>query len=248
MIHLPRLAADPRAPFPAIEHALREPNGLLAFGGDLHPQRLLNAYASGIFPWYSDHEPILWWSPDPRMVIAPAQLHLSRRSLRALRLHPWRITLNSDFAGVIDACAALPRLAQLGTWITPEMRAAYRQLHRMGWAHSVEVREATELIGGIYGIGIGKAFFGESMFSRRSGASKLAIFALCRALRACAVELLDGQVESAHLGSLGFAPLPRAAFLQRLQTLCAAPAKIDLGWLDPDRLHPASPDSAILQA
>lgn len=229
MIRLPSLGAAPDSPFPPPEQALDEPNGLLAFGGDLDPQRLIRAYAAGIFPWYSRDEPILWWSPDPRMVIAPTDLRLSRRFRRGLRNCPWQVTLNADFDGVIELCAALPRPGQGGTWITPEMHTAYRRLHRLGWAHSVEVREHGELIGGIYGIGIGQAFFGESMFSRRSGGSKVAIAALCRALQACGVELLDGQVESAHLATLGFAPIPRGEFLERLGTLCQPAQPLRLG-------------------
>lgn len=238
MIRLPRLHADPSAPFPAPEHALIEPNGLLAFGGDLQPQRLLNAYTGGIFPWYSRGEPILWWSPDPRMLIEPNLLHISRRLHRQLRACDWQVSINRDFAGVIRHCAELPRPGQGGTWITAEMIAAYQHLHQLGWAHSVEVREGEELIGGIYGIGIGHAFFGESMFSRRSGASKLAIIALCRALTACGVELLDGQVESAHLASLGFAPMPRRRFLNRLHTLCQPRTPLPLSSLDTHPLQP----------
>ena len=239
MIRLPMLEADPRSPFPPPWRALSEPNGLLAFGGDLRPQRLLNAYAHGIFPWYSRDEPILWWSPDPRMVVAPAELHLSRRFRRGLRGCAWQVSINSDFAGVIRHCAALPRPGQGGTWITAEMIAAYQRLHELGWAHSVEVREDGLLIGGIYGIGIGRAFFGESMFSRRSGGSKLAIAALCRALQACDVELLDGQVESEHLATLGFAPIPRQTFLARLAELCQPVRPLPLADVGITTLQPA---------
>jgi leucyl/phenylalanyl-tRNA--protein transferase len=240
MIRLPQLGDDPRSPFPSSSLALDEPNGLLAFGGDLHPQRLLQAYASGIFPWYSRDEPILWWSPDPRMVIRPSALHVSRRFRRTLRDCRWRVSINSDFAGVIRHCAALPRSGQGGTWITADMIAAYQRLHQLGWAHSVEVRDEGVLIGGIYGIGIGKAFFGESMFSRRSGGSKLAIAALCRALVERGVELLDGQVESAHLATLGFAPLPRTDFLNRLRHLSPSMERLDLSGVGDRLLQPAA--------
>lgn len=240
MIRLPRLDADPDSPFPHPERALREPNGLLAFGGDLHPRRLVHAYASGIFPWFSDGEPILWWSPDPRMVIRPADLHLSRRFRRDLRACTWTVSINRDFAGVIALCAALPRPGQGGTWITQDMIAAYLQLHRLGWAHSIEVHEGERLVGGIYGVGIGRAFFGESMFSRRSGASKLAIAALCRALGQLGVELLDGQVVSGHLATLGFAPVARSDFLGQLEALCPRPAPLVVTWVDEAALQPAA--------
>ncbi len=238
MIRLPQLGADPGSPFPHPQRALREPNGLLAFGGDLHPQRLINAYAAGIFPWFSENEPILWWSPDPRMLVRPSRLHLSRRFRRALRGCSFTVSINSDFDGVITLCAALPRPGQGGTWITQDMIKAYQALHRLGWAHSVEVHEGEHLVGGIYGIGIGRAFFGESMFSRRSGASKLAIAALCRALDELGVELLDGQVESPHLASLGFAPVPRSDFLSRLETLCPEQTPLALAGVDRATLQP----------
>ena len=240
MIRLPMLDADPDSGFPPPQRALREPNGLLAFGGDLHPRRLLNAYAAGIFPWYAEDEPLLWWSPDPRMVVEPTRLHLGRRLRRWLRQCPWQVTVNQDFAAVIAECAALPRPGQSGTWITEAMQSAYIALHRLGWAHSVEVRADGELVGGIYGVGIGRAFFGESMFSRRSGGSKLAIAALCRALQGCGVELLDGQVESSQLATLGFAPLPRQDFLDRLAALCHPRLPIALSAIDPSRLQPAA--------
>ncbi|MCK7593050.1 leucyl/phenylalanyl-tRNA--protein transferase [Pseudomarimonas salicorniae] len=238
MIRLPLLGEATDAPFPPPQHALREPNGLLAFGGDLSPGRLVRAYASGIFPWYSAGEPILWWSPDPRMVVRPTALHLSRRFRRSLRACPWTVSINRDFAAVIHHCAALPRPGQGGTWITPEMTAAYVELHRLGWAHSVEVREGEELVGGIYGVGIGRAFFGESMFSRRSGTSKLAIAALCRALTEQGVELLDGQVESGHLATLGFAPIPRRDFLAQLEALCKPATPLRLSESDIEALQP----------
>lgn len=226
-IRLPLLGPDPAAPFPPAERALDEPNGLLAFGGDLSPMRLLNAYRLGIFPWFSEGEPILWWSPDPRMVVAPSALHLGRRLRRSLRKCAWTIEADRDFAAVIGRCAELPRRGQRGTWITREMRAAYLELHRLGHAHSVEVRDADDrLVGGIYGIAIGGMFFGESMFSLASGGSQAAIGGLCRRLAEWGFELLDGQVESEHLATLGFAPIPRGEFLARCAQACAGPSRV----------------------
>jgi len=222
MLPLPRLSADADAPFPPVALALDEPNGLLAFGGDLSPTRLLNAYSQGIFPWYSNGQPILWWSPDPRMVIAPGELHLSRRFRRELRRCAWQLAVNTRFAEIIGQCAEQPRPGQYGTWITAEMRAAYLRLHRLGHAHSVEVLDGGDLVGGIYGIAIGRMFFGESMVSLRPGGSKVAIAALCRLLLQGSYVLLDGQVESPHLASLGFAPMPRSAFIAVCARACAA--------------------------
>jgi leucyl/phenylalanyl-tRNA---protein transferase len=223
LLQLPLLAPDPHAPFPDPAFALDEPDGLLAFGGDLQPARLLNAYRHGIFPWYSAGEPILWWSPNPRMVVSPGAIHLSRRFRRELRHSDWTLRADSAFDEVIDACAGIPRAGQPGTWITPAMQAAYRELHRLGHAHSVEVFDPKDrLIGGIYGVSIGRAFFGESMFRRASGASRVALGSLAAALSEWGFELLDGQVESEHLGTLGFAPVPRREFLQRCRAACAA--------------------------
>ena len=221
MARLPQLGADPSAPFPDPDRALADPEGLLAFGGDLSPQRLLRAYRHGIFPWYSQGQPILWWSPDPRMTIDPARLHLTRRFRRSLRGCAWTLRADHDFAAVIDACASVPRPGQQGTWITAEMRAAYCRLHALGHAHSVEVYAGPELVGGIYGIAIGRAFFGESMFGAVTGASRVAIAALARQLADWGYRLLDGQVESAHLAALGFAPQPRARFIAACAAACA---------------------------
>ena len=215
-ITLPRLGRDPRSPFPDVALALDEPNGLLAFGGDLHPERLLAAYRSGIFPWYSPGEPILWWSPDPRTVFDTQAFALPRRLRRDLRRSAWRLQADVDFAAVIDACAHAPRAGQRGTWITPEMRAAYLELHRLGHAHSVEVRDGERLVGGIYGVMAGGVFAGESMFSAASGGSKVALGALCRALADWGVAVLDAQVENPHLTSLGATTLPRADYLRWL--------------------------------
>jgi leucyl/phenylalanyl-tRNA---protein transferase len=220
LLQLPLLDPAPDAPFPDPRRALREPDGLLAFGGDLSPTRLLNAYRHGIFPWYSAGQPILWWSPDPRMILRPEQLHLSRRYRRNLAGCHWQLRADCAFDRVIEACARLPRPGQDGTWITDEMRAAYSTLHRLGHAHSVEVYDEEQLIGGVYGVAIGRAFFGESMFGRVSGASRLALAGLARQLADWEFALLDGQVESAHLSTLGFAPLPRPEFLRRCAEAC----------------------------
>src|SRR5215468_6190433 len=172
------------APFPPIERALREPNGLLAAGGDLSAERLLDAYRHGIFPWYSEGEPILWWSPDPRMVFATDRVHVSTRLRRWLRRCDWRIGADCAFATVVRACAA-PRRGRAGTWITRDMFEAYRRLHELGHAHSIEVRDpGGRLVGGIYGVAVGTMFFGESMFSAATNGSKVALIALCRGLAA----------------------------------------------------------------
>lgn len=215
-LRLPLLGTDPDAPFPPVERALRDPDGLLAFGGDLHPQRLLNAYRRGIFPWYSDGEPILWWSPDPRTVFDTGALHLSRRFRRDLRHCNWQVRFDSAFDAVTAACATAPREGQRGTWITHDMRAAYGQLHRLGHAHSVEVFDGETLVGGLYGVAAGGVFCGESMFSAASGGSKIAIAALCHRLRESGVDLLDAQVDNPHLQRLGARAMPRAVYLHRL--------------------------------
>lgn len=242
MMRIAVLGPDPAQGFPDPATALHDPPGLLAMGGDLAPRRLIDAYVCGIFPWYSEGEPILWWSPDPRMVLEPGRLHLPRRFRRFLRTCGWEVAIDRDFPAVIRACATVPRRGQRGTWITQEMIAAYCTLHRLGWAHSVEVRERGVLVGGIYGLAIGRAFFGESMFSLRANASRVALTALCRALHDGGIQLLDGQVESPHLRQLGFAPMPRQDFLQRLTALCRPATPTDLAHLDPARLQP--PDLA----
>ncbi|WP_146909455.1 leucyl/phenylalanyl-tRNA--protein transferase [Arenimonas daejeonensis] len=222
-IRLPLLPPDPAAPFPPGESATRDPNGLLAMGGDLSPTRLLNAYRHGIFPWYSAGEPILWWCPDPRMVFRTDAFRLSSRLRRALRRSTWQLRADTAFEAVIDACAQSPRPGQDGTWITPEMRAAYVALHRQGHAHSVEVFDGQRLVGGIYGVAVGRMFFGESMFSAASGGSKVALAGLVRVLRGWGWPLLDAQVENPHLVSLGGRRLPRQAFLAEVERLSALP-------------------------
>ena len=202
--------------FPPVNLALDDPNGLLAVGGDLSPERLLNAYQHGIFPWYNDDQPILWWSPDPRCVLFPEQLRVSRRLRKTLRQNRLTITLDTAFTEVLDGCAA-PRDDQPGTWITPDMKNAYQHLHHMGYAHSVEAWEQGQLCGGLYGIAIGRVFFGESMFSRQRDASKLAFVHLVRQLRRWGYTLIDCQVDSNHLRSLGAVAIGRDVFITLLQ-------------------------------
>lgn len=220
-LHLPKLADDPHAPFPDAGTALKRPDGLLAFGGDLSPTRLLNAYAQGIFPWFSEGQPILWWSPDPRMVFRTDGVRLSSRFRRELRRSAWRVRADTVFSEVMHACAASPRRGQRGTWITGAMLDAYQTLHRLGHAHSVEVHNGARLVGGIYGVAIGRMFFGESMFSAASGGSKVALAALAHRLRAWGWPLIDAQVENDHLVTLGAEPWPRTRFLAQVQSLAA---------------------------
>lgn len=214
--------ATPDQPFPALERALTDPNGLLALGGDLSPLRLLNAYRHGIFPWYSAGEPILWWSPDPRCVFTPNNIHISTSLRKALKRNDYSVTMDADFESVIQACAE-PRPDQRGTWLSQEMMTAYVHLHHAGWAHSVEVWRDDRLVGGLYGIALGGAFFGESMFSRSRNGSKLALVWLARQLAAWGFTLLDGQVASPHLFSLGAVDIPRQQFMQRLADALTQP-------------------------
>ncbi|MCK9488422.1 MAG: leucyl/phenylalanyl-tRNA--protein transferase [Xanthomonadales bacterium] len=222
-MQLVELDDDPAAPFPPVQRALREPDGLLAWGGDLSPQRLVNAYRHGCFPWFEPGQPILWWSPDPRLLLASERFHVSRSFARFLRRSDWTVTINTAFARVIDQCANIARDGQRGTWIVPAMCQAYTRLHQLGHAHSVEVWSAqAELVGGIYGVGIGRMFFGESMFSRRSNGSKVALIALCRHLHRHGMPLIDCQMETDHLLSLGAVVQDRAGFLARSRQLSAA--------------------------
>lgn len=223
---LPRLGSAADAPFPPVERARRDPNGLLAWDGDLSPERLLAAYRQGIFPWYSPGQPILWWSPDPRMVFRTDAVHLSSRFRRTLRGSPWRVSADSAFAKVLDACAETPRHGESGTWITPEMREAYLTLHRLGHAHSIEVHDGAHLVGGLYGVTIGRMFFGESMVSLASGGSKVALAGLARRLRDWGWPLIDAQVESAHLVRMGGLTLPRARFSDEVARLTALPGRV----------------------
>lgn len=208
-------AEDPPDRFPPLSQALDDPPGLLAGGGDLSPERLLEAYRRGIFPWYSRGQPVLWWSPDPREVLFPAELHRSHSMKKTLRSGVLAVTRNTAFAEVIGACAAA-RAGATGTWITEEMRAAYLELHRRGAALSFETRENGVLVGGLYGVHVGRLFCGESMFSHRSDASKVALSALVDACPALGVELIDCQMPSPHLRSLGSRPIPRHRFVEYL--------------------------------
>lgn len=205
--------------FPPAERAMSEPNGLLAAGGDLSVARLINAYRHGIFPWYSPGQPILWWCPDPRTVVRPKHLHVSRSMRKLIRQSRMQVTFDRDFAAVIRACAE-PRHYADGTWITAEMQAAYIELHRAGVAHSVEVWQDDQLVGGLYGVALGKVFFGESMFSRTSNASKLGFIVLVEQLQSWGVELIDCQMPTDHLFSLGAESMSRDAFLRSLVELC----------------------------
>ncbi|HDZ09814.1 leucyl/phenylalanyl-tRNA--protein transferase [Pseudohongiella sp.] len=202
--------------FPPVDQAFDDPPGLLAAGGDLRPDRLLAAYARGIFPWYDDDSPILWWSPDPRMVLPPDAVHVSRSLAKLIRQDRYRITMDTAFADVIGHCAGL-RADREGTWITEEMQAAYRELHRLGHAHSVEVWQADRLVGGLYGIAMGKLFFGESMFSLAASTSKIAFVALARQLQQWEFALIDCQMPTDHLQSLGACEMSRAEFQDVLQ-------------------------------
>lgn len=206
---------DPPGRFPPVSEALLEPQGLLAAGGDLSPERLVEAYRRGIFPWYSAGEPVLWWSPDPREVLFPAEFHVSRSLQRTLRRGTFKVTEDQDFPAVVAACAAA-RGATTGTWITPEMQAAYLRLHALGHAHSVEVWCGEELAGGLYGVRSGRVFCGESMFSRRDDASKVALAWVARTAAGRGIELIDCQMPSGHLRSLGSRAMPRGQFLEFL--------------------------------
>lgn len=221
MIRIAHLDID-STDFPDVSTALDEPDGLLAFGGDLASARLLAAYSLGIFPWYSQDQPILWWSPDPRMVLDTASPHVPRRLRRWLKTCAWTIHADRDFSKVVRACAE-PRRDGAGTWITEAMFEAYCRLHAEGCAHSIEIRQDDRLIGGIYGIAIGRMFFGESMFSRRDHASKVALLALCHGLAEHGFPLLDAQVSSEHLQTLGAFEIPRREFIGRIADLCAMP-------------------------
>lgn len=214
MITLPFLDSD-SLDFPDSSQALEEPNGLLAGGGDLSTERLLHAYRKGIFPWYEQGQPILWWTPDPRAVLFPERLHISRSMRKCLRRGEFKVTADQAFERVMGACGE-PRDGATGTWITPEMLNAYTQLHRQGYAHSIEVWRSGELVGGLYGLALGRVFFGESMFSRANNASKVAFIHLVAQLRAWQFQLIDCQVSSGHLFSLGAEEISREAFEQVL--------------------------------
>lgn len=215
----------PLDPFPPVESAPPEYGGLLALGGDLSPARILDAYRQGIFPWGTLEGHPLWYSTDPRMVLFPDELRLTRSLRKALRAGDYEVRLDGDFAGVIAACAAMPRPGQDGTWITPDMQDAYIRLHELGWAHSVETHDEGGLVGGLYGLAIGGMFYGESMFARRTDASKIAFAHLVRYLRENGFGLIDCQMHTAHLASLGAREIPRQDFSARVAELIARPTQ-----------------------
>ena len=233
ILDLPHLGPDPRSPFPAPEEALRSPNGLLAWGGDLHPDRLLQAYRMGTFPWYSEGQPILWWNPAPRCVLFPGKVYLSKRTRRRYNSGVFRLSVDRDFASVIEACSE-PRDYEQSTWITTDMKDAYLRLHHAGHAHSLEVWEGETLAGGIYGLSLGRIFFGESMFSRETDASKIALVALCRLIAANGFTLLDCQVGNPHLYRMGAEEISREAFQSLLADGVAGPES-PLDWKHPPR-------------
>ena len=222
---------DPPDAFPPVTQALDDPNGLLCAGGDLSPARLLEGYRRGIFPWYAEGQPILWWSPDPRAVLLPQEFHVSRRLARTLRNQGYTSSVDAAFDEVVRNCGDRS-LRPEGTWITPAMREAYHRLHRLGYAHSVETWLEARLAGGIYGVALGRVFFGESMFSLERDASKVAMARLVEELLGRGYELIDCQVASAHLASLGARTMPRTAFVARLQQATLGPSP-DPDWPAP---------------
>ncbi len=228
-MRIPWLAPDdsPDA-LPPAGSALAEPNGLVAAGGALTPEWLVHAYRHGLFPWYTRGQPILWWSPDPRCVLWPAAFRRTRSLEKSIRNRGYETRLDADFEGVLDACAA-PRDGEPGTWITPEMRRAYLELHRHGWAHSLETWRQGRLVGGLYGVQVGRIFYGESMFARERDASKVAMAALVARCPDGGVELIDCQLRTPHLESLGAVTMPRAEFLGRVAELATGPPAATLG-------------------
>lgn len=222
---IPWLYSD--SPFPPVERALRQPDGLLAAGADLSSERLLDAYRHGIFPWFGPGEPILWWSPDPRMVLFPAEVKISRSLAKRLRRREFAVRADTSFAAVMRACAEA-RPGQHGTWITGEMQQAYVRLHELGYAHSVESWQDGELVGGLYGVAIGRVFYGESMFSHSTDASKAALAHLARHLESHRFCVIDCQMKTAHLASLGAREITRREFVAGLKVWTQqgeAPAK-----------------------
>lgn len=227
--------------FPPLDKALREPNGLLAAGGDLRAARLIAAYRHGCFPWYQDGQPILWWSPDPRTVLFPGELHVSRSLRKVIRQGHFQVTFDRAFSEVIRACAA-PRDYADGTWITTPMQQAYIDLHGRGVAHSVEVWQNQQLVGGLYGLAMGRLFFGESMFSRADNASKVGFASLVERLHAWQFELIDCQMPTQHLHSLGARAISRQAFAGYLQRFLDQPSLAD--WHSAGERPPGSPRDA----
>jgi leucyl/phenylalanyl-tRNA--protein transferase len=219
---VPIYRLDERLVFPPVEHA---EDGLLAVGGDLRPERLLLAYSSGIFPWYSKGQPILWHSPDPRLVLRAEDLHVPRSLAKTLRKGAFHFTLDEAFAEVIDACARVKRRGQRDTWITPEMKRAYVELHRQGFAHSMEAWKGDRLVGGLYGVSLGATFFGESMFTRVPDASKAAFVVLVEQLRAWGIGLLDSQVYTDHVARFGATEWPRREYVRALRETLRRPTR-----------------------
>ena len=226
----------PGAPFPDVSLAEREPNGLLAVGGDLSSQRIINAYLQGIFPWFSEGEPILWWSPDPRTVLYPDQIKVSRSLRKTLRKKQFQVSFDRDFKAVIEGCAE-PRENSPGTWLVPEMIDAYHQQHELGLAHSVEVWQDEKLVGGLYGMAIGAVFFGESMFSRVPDSSKIALVHLSRSLQDWGYKMIDCQVYTQHLASLGAEEVPRRTFCRDLAQWTRLPGRKG-SWADLPLIFP----------
>ena len=230
-VMIPWLKADDA--FPPVARALREPNGLLAAGGDLSVPRLIQAYRSGIFPWFNEDQPILWWSPDPRMVLVPAEVKISRSLAKRLRRRDYEVRADTAFGAVMRACAG-PRAGQAGTWITPEMVEAYEAFHRAGHSHSLETWIDGELAGGLYGVALGGAFFGESMFAHRTDASKIALAHLARQLERWGYGMIDCQMATGHLARLGAREIPRALFIRKLGELVNYPGIRGAWRLDDD--------------
>jgi len=215
----PVLILGRETPFPPLQQALTDPNGLIAIGGDLQPERLIAAYKQGIFPWFSPEEPILWWSPDPRMVLFPESLNINRSLRKVIQQRPFDIRFNTDFKQVMQACAQTPRPGQPGTWISDDMVEAYHQLHLMGYAHSVEAWQQGQLVGGCYGVKIGRMFYGESMFHHVSNASKVAFAHLVQWLNAQQVGMIDCQMHTPLLAGFGAYEIPRDQFIAQLNEL-----------------------------
>lgn len=243
---------DPSASFPRVSEALTEPDGLLAVGGDLGIKRLVAAYRQGIFPWYSEGDPILWWSPDPRTVLIPGEIRISRSLGKLMRKGIFRVTMDRDFPAVINACA-LPREPNGGTWLVPEMISAYRALHVHGDAHSVEVWKDGALAGGLYGVAIGGIFFGESMFTRVDNASKVALVHLCERLNNWGFGLIDCQVLTGHLVRMGARQMPRTRFIRMVEYLRDRPAHTGswddngLTYLPPTATPPPGAVNTVMQ-
>lgn len=227
----------PSDPFPPVDRALEDPNGLVAAGGGLGIARLVDAYSHGIFPWFGEGDPVLWWCPDPRMVLESGRMHISRSLQRRLRKRDYHVTMDRAFPQVLQACAA-PRSDQPGTWLMPAMMRAYERLHRAGAAHSIEVWIDEELVGGVYGVALGRMFFGESMFSRRSDGSKIALAYLSAQLARWGFPLIDCQMRTSHLASLGAHDIPRRQFVRMVERLVKEPGKLGVWRIDPDLTVP----------